>query len=246
MNATTESRSTSLPGGWILHAGPFAILAATAAYLRAHWSEIPERFPVHWGIDGRPNGWSMRTPMGVYGPLLIGAAVLASIGFLTYQTTRTRTARATDSDLAARLKREIAQRIGLFLAGVEFFLAGTFSLVGLLPLTGTPHIPLVLCAVAILIAAFAVLAWKMNAAQRRDQAILASALPLGAAEAHRSRAEHWKMGVFYCNPDDSALWVDKRSGLGYTLNFAHAEAWFMLAALLVLPLGMALFAILRR
>lgn len=34
----------------------------------------------------------------------------------------------------------------------------------------------------------------------------------------------WKFGLVYVNRDDPALWVKKRTGLGYTLNFGHPVA----------------------
>jgi hypothetical protein len=36
---------------------------------------------------------------------------------------------------------------------------------------------------------------------------------------------HWKLGIFYFNPDDVAVIVEKRFGLGYTLNFARLATW---------------------
>jgi hypothetical protein len=30
-----------------------------------HWSDIPARFAVHWGIDGQANGWAHRSVPGV-------------------------------------------------------------------------------------------------------------------------------------------------------------------------------------
>jgi len=41
--------------------------------------------------------------------------------------------------------------------------------------------------------------------------------------------ECWKGGIVYFNPNDAALFVEKREGLGYTLNFANWWSWaFML------------------
>jgi len=31
--------------------------------------------------------------------------------------------------------------------------------------------------------------------------------------------EHWKLGIFYCNPDNPSESVDKRRGIGSTINF---------------------------
>jgi uncharacterized membrane protein len=43
----------------------------------------------------------------------------------------------------------------------------------------------------------------------------------------------WKLGIFYFNPADPAVFVAKRLGVGYTFNFANRWSWLMLAALLV-------------
>jgi uncharacterized membrane protein len=36
-------------------------------------------------------------------------------------------------------------------------------------------------------------------------------------------------GTFYSNPDDPALLVPKRYGIGYTLNFGNPWSWVVLA-----------------
>jgi uncharacterized membrane protein len=39
----------------------------------------------------------------------------------------------------------------------------------------------------------------------------------------------------YNDPDDPALWVPKRHGIGWTLNFAHRRAWVIAGVLLAAP-----------
>lgn len=43
--------------------------------------------------------------------------------------------------------------------------------------------------------------------------------------------ECWKAGIFYYNPNDVALVVDKREGLGWTFNFANHWSWALLPGL---------------
>jgi uncharacterized membrane protein len=38
--------------------------------------------------------------------------------------------------------------------------------------------------------------------------------------------------MIYVNPEDPRIWVPKRVGLGWTLNFAHRLSWVMLILLL--------------
>ena len=49
-------------------------------------------------------------------------------------------------------------------------------------------------------------------------------------------AESWKWGVFYYNPDDDRIMLPKRTGLGFTLNFARPGAivLFMFALVVIL------------
>lgn len=46
-------------------------------------------------------------------------------------------------------------------------------------------------------------------------------------QAARTDDEHWFGGIFYCNREDSRIFVPKRFGLGIgrTLNFAHPVSW---------------------
>ena len=45
--------------------------------------------------------------------------------------------------------------------------------------------------------------------------------------------ESWVLGVFYYNPDDSRIFLPKRTGLGRTLNFAQPVAVLILCVLIV-------------
>ena len=51
--------------------------------------------------------------------------------------------------------------------------------------------------------------------------------------------KYWKLGIFYYNPDDPALFVEKRFGIGWTSNFAKPMSWaLILGIVIVLPLLM--------
>jgi uncharacterized membrane protein len=58
-------------------------------------------------------------------------------------------------------------------------------------------------------------------------AVLSLLVPLLVKERQRPPEEGWN-GIFYSNPDDPALFVPKRYGIGYTLNFANPWSWVVL------------------
>ena len=45
--------------------------------------------------------------------------------------------------------------------------------------------------------------------------------------------KHWKLGIFYYNPDNPSEFVDKRSGIGGTVNFGSKLGRRMFLILLV-------------
>jgi uncharacterized membrane protein len=234
--ASLAPRPGQLPGGWILQLSPFALLLVTAAYVAAHWSQIPDRFPVHWGVNGMPNGWSTRTTMGVWGPLYFGAGLVAVISLLAYAITHA--ARRLPASGGEDPRRDHPQRMALVLLGVEFFVAAMLSLVALLPLTGSPGpAPMMITAVGIVVGVIFLSRWH-----RQGISNSAGSAPLGDGTPDSC----WKLGLFYFNPDDPALFVEKRVGIGYTINFARAAAWVILALTVILPLGLAALVILNR
>jgi len=58
--------------------------------------------------------------------------------------------------------------------------------------------------------------------------------------------EGWRGGLIYANASDPRLLVPKRSGLGWTFNFARPVAWVLLAVLLLGPLAIVAVAMLAR
>ena len=45
--------------------------------------------------------------------------------------------------------------------------------------------------------------------------------------------DYWKLGIFYYNPTDSRIFLPKRTGLGYTLNFAKPVSIVIISAIII-------------
>jgi uncharacterized membrane protein len=53
----------------------------------------------------------------------------------------------------------------------------------------------------------------------------------------QAAAQDWRGGLFYANPEDPRLVVPKRSGIGWTFNYARPAAWVVTALLVLGPLA---------
>src|SRR5216684_4997141 len=60
----------------------------------------------------------------------------------------------------------------------------------------------------------------------------------------RDDDRYWYGGFFYNNPDDPAVFVPKRYGLGWTVNFGHPRGKLFLIATLLLPLVLLILNVL--
>jgi len=206
------------------------MLAATALYLHANWQRLPERVPVHWGLDGTPNGWADRTWHGVYGPLIL-CAVIGLIVLLMAEAIIHASPRARVAGTEAWTRRFRRANVILLVAGV-WGVSAMMSLFALTPLftdvTGPPG--LVWMIPLVLVVSILPFTWQLvRVVRERDSG------SDGTPDAC------WKLGLIYYNPEDSALMVEKRFGIGYTVNFGNRTLWWIVgvAALVILLVNVA-------
>ena len=193
-----------LPRFALLAAGPIVILGAAARFLYLNWSRIPARFPVHWGANGQPNRWAERTFKGVYGPLFFAAELCAWILVM-----------ALAGWFGSRRSRFRPVMLGVMIA-IEYLLGILFALIALQSLLVIHVWVFALLPLAFLIPLITVTRNKMNESRE----------PIDPTP-----NECWKGAIFYYNPNDPALMVEKREGIGYTFNFANHWSWVLLMGL---------------
>ena len=57
--------------------------------------------------------------------------------------------------------------------------------------------------------------------------------------------QFWKWGMFYCNPSDPSVFVEKRVGIGWTLNIATAKGKLFVVGTVVFTIVVVIMAILN-
>lgn len=60
--------------------------------------------------------------------------------------------------------------------------------------------------------------------------------PMNEAVMDLDEDQHWKLGQFYFNKDDSALFIEKRFGVGWTNNWARPMSWVLLLLIILLAI----------
>jgi uncharacterized membrane protein len=187
---------------------PLLFPAGAALYLHAHWDSIPEKHAVHWTLDGQPDRWADRSFRGVYGPLILAAEMnlwLFGFALATWYGAR-----------RSEPLRRPAMRVFITLA---FVLALMVSSLAVQPLIRLPSAAVAGVSMAVILSSVIYLIKK-----NRD-----SRGPLDATP-----NECWKGGILYYNPNDSAIFVGRRDGAGFTVNLANPWSWAVIGSPIVM------------
>lgn len=214
----------SIPGGPIVALLPVASLGMLAVWAARHLDRLPDRLPVHWGIQGADH-WVTTTATSVSVFLVIEASACLLLVSLAWGVLN-RSRRISTSGRAAAGERQFRQRMVQMLIVCGYLLAGSAWFAILMPTNGTAAIWGVVFGVVIL--AFVVSLFLAGQGGARTL-VTAGATPTG----DRTPDACWKWGLFYVNAADPSILVEKRFGIGYTVNLGNRWSWVALGAMMV-------------
>jgi uncharacterized membrane protein len=238
----------------VLLVAPILVVAATALYLWARRDAIPQRYPIHWGLNGQVDDWGTRSVGDVFGPLLMSlgayAIFLAIWGGLKAGTRRVR---ASGPSGAKETTFRAVFPLMLLVMGnaLVVVLSVTAAWIPFYGSTAFPAAPMAFVFVALFAATGVCMALIIRMGQGGQR--LKDTTGSRAASQPSTHDEiigdgtldrHWRGGMFYCNPDDPSVLVEYRFGVGWTLNFARPLAWLIivltLLPALIIPLVLML------
>ncbi len=217
---------------------PLALIAATAIVLAISYAAAPAVIPVHFDAAGRPNAYATKSIGGYFAlvwvqffleVLLTGLALLI-VG-----------AKALPGRAESRFRRLWLRYLFGMKALTLAFLGALALVVAQAEQTGSASgvmvvVPLALGFVVILLGSAMVLAVRTGQGGSR----------LGSpAETRGDRLDdrYWKLGGFYVNPQDPSFFVEKRFGIGWTINFGNRWGVIALCGLLALAVLLPLLVI---
>jgi len=204
-DTTTSTRSSSAKVGLVAWLSLFVLIAA-ASVLGLFWDRIPPRWTTHWGVGGRPDAFAEKDIWSASWPLIVGFGVWLAFEVIARLIAR----RAHDERMRSRALR-LLRAAGL----IPVVILAATSL--WLPF-GTPSSPLFLIvfSTTVVLAGVVVILSMARAGSRQE-----------------TSASAGQRGLFYNDPTDSRLWVERP--LGVALNFGHPEARRTLGVLLLPP-----------
>lgn len=225
------------PAHWAWFVPALALVALTLITGIWRYPHLPTTLVVHYGLNGKPNGFARKTLISAFNPVLMEGLMTALLMLGAFYGMGSR--RDVDPTLprTSILQQQIFRtRTGMLIAGLTVLLdllltLTAFTIWGLMRipsgLTWWLLFPTVLPIVIVL-----GVAWMTG--QSGSRVATPPEQPTGLN--YRDDDRYWLGGQLYVNRADPAIFVPKRYGFGWTLNVANPVAWIILAALMALPL----------
>lgn len=62
-----------------LHRSAFALIGLTVMLIIFYYGQLPERIPIHFDINGNPDGWSKKAMLWILPAIFVGTVVMLQV-----------------------------------------------------------------------------------------------------------------------------------------------------------------------
>lgn len=212
------------------------VIAVTLAIGAVGYAQMPDLIPQHMNFQGEVTEYMEKTPFTILVPALIVAFVAACMAFAHWTILRSKrpsnpSAPATSALAYGMFAR--AQSILLVAGGLALSVLGSVMELSFIGVIGLEQAGVFVVALALVIVVGSIVVSLVygQGGSRVFSRMAASERLLADDD------EHWKLGVFYYNPDDASLFLPERFGIGWTMNWARPAVWAIMLAGLVLTVA---------
>lgn len=224
-----ESAATGVSAwAYLLH---ILIILITVALVALNWDRIPNPLPVHFDAAGLPDRYAEKSIGSVYALTILQSLLTALFAGIHFSLRRMRQS-LDPSDPQGSLRRQIQLRASnswmLFL--ISLIVTVMFSWLQVrstYDFRGT--LPIGLAMAFLLLLMIPIVGFMIYIRRRglEDEGI----------NRRHGEDRFWRGGMFYFNPQDPGLFAEKRTGFGWTFNFARPIVWLLTASIVLLPVA---------
>ncbi|AIE58686.1 DUF1648 domain-containing protein [Bacillus methanolicus] len=219
---------------------PMVITVGLIGYTAMLYDNIPNKIPIHWAATGQPDAFTLKTPfssISLLVVLIIIQVMMLGINEITKKSGINISATRSNASRVQQLS--FRKYSSWFLFPSSVLLTVLFSFLQLTSIHEGIGNKVLMFAMplffllASLIAA-AVYAFKVGQSGSRINVVLEDEPDSGITDVDDDK--YWKSGIFYVNKEDPSIFVEKRFGIGWTINLAHPIGYLILFGPLLLIL----------
>ena len=245
-DTTLRTRPEPFPWLWVL---PAAVITSGTAIVGAiRYPRMPDRLVSHYDGGGHPTSYTDKNFGSAFALVLAQIGITALIVAVSWATARGKAQLDAQDPHAARRHRRFVTAMArcLLVLAAAVDLSMFFGALAMWKLTGSTGVFVVLLPAPIMLATAGLIVVSVRFGQGGSRLRFAEDAPGGgssgdsgsggsgsgdsgsvstAAKAggtvNRDDDRFWKLGIFYANREDPSVFVQKRFGVGWTVNFAR-------------------------
>lgn len=230
VNTGFPKRNIGMSSYWFLVHG-FIIVIGIVTVLR-NYELIPDQIPIHYNSSWNVDRYADKSYSIVFMTTIIQVFITLLFIFENWSIRRMKQqVQPTDPNRSIRQEVTYRRAWSYFMITASFLLVVLFSVVQLSMislLNMNFAIPIILIIIAfIILFAIALTFWAGQSESQLER----SADNSNISPVHDNK---WLLGMFYFNRKDPKLFVEKRFGIGWGLNFGHPVSWLFWVVFIVL------------
>lgn len=232
MDLTIRSKQEMLP--WYIFLLPVIVTFGLISYTTIQYGILPEQLPTHWGINGEVDAFTAKTPLSVLSlPFILLIMQFMFLG-INISTKRSGIKLSATSMQASSL-RQLALRkyTSWFMFLISMLITLLFSFLQL----STIH-PAIMSNAGMIAPPFifliVVLAGTVFFAVKVGRADKIETEDTVGPITDLDEDSYWRGGLVYFNKNDPSIFVEKRFGVGWTMNFANPIGYLILIVPVIL------------
>lgn len=191
------------------------------------YPSTPDLVPTHFDFAGNVNQWTPKGPALIAFPLLFEVFMAACFIFSHWMTIRSK----KDIDparpaISAYAYGAFARAECILLLVGGSVLTAVLGIVMILMMTEILSMPVTIALIIVTTLVFVGATIAIPVVYGQSGSRLVKRLEENG-DIIADNDEHWKAGIFYWNKDDASLFLPKRFGVGWTMNWARPAAWLI-------------------
>ncbi len=213
---------------------PLVIILISIAFTAINYDLIGDQIPMQYDFEGNPTNFREKSPASVFWPNLMQALMLGLFVFINSIIAKAKQhINPADPEKSIRQNEVFRKKWSGFIIIIGTLMILMFSYTQLtfiytIPPLTTVWIMMIFTLIVTIGAVYLTITVGQGGSRVKIEDLNAS------DEIDRDLDQYWKLGQFYVNPDDPAIFIEKRFGIGWTLNLGNKKGWLFLVGLLII------------
>ncbi|WP_338553833.1 DUF1648 domain-containing protein [Paenibacillus sp. KS-LC4] len=222
------------------HLIPVLIIVINTIAVAGYYDSIPNQIPLHYNSNGEVDKVGDKSIGIVFATTFVQIGITLMMFFIHEGIIRSKKQLNLQDVAASQNQQKTFRRahaIFLHVITILVVLTNTVIQCSIIQVIDSGWVDWLILILPLLIIAGAI----VTSIKAKKSVELLEKIPTPHDKPYDELEKYWKMGLFYFNKDDSALFVERLGGNGWTVNFGRPAAWAFLVAPFVFALGLVLF-----